>query len=125
LTAVLVIDAIIAPLPREAQQQAPISLAQSGITNNSGGSPIVSPARALDILMAVLKHPDSTRCPIEVRANICALLGQLCRKGWVGGGERDVEVQKIKEVAKEMMHNFAQGHDLLADAAKRTLEAWG
>lgn len=120
------IDALMAPLPHEVQQHSPhpnISLAQSGTTSSSEGSPIINPIRAIDVLITVLRHPGS-RCPIEVRANICALLSQVCRKGWVGE-ERGVEVQKIKEATEELMRTFSQGKDLLADAAKRTLEAWG
>jgi len=120
----LVIDALIAPLPHEAQQppQLTISPVQSGTTYSNGGSPVVGPGRALDTLVNVLKRADS-RCPIEVRANICTLLGQVGRKsGAIGVREDDVE--KVREATREILQGVSQGTDLLAGAAKRTLEAW-
>jgi hypothetical protein len=119
----IVLDAITSPLPTEVQQAPnPLpSLGESETTSNEESSPVV-PKRALDVLLVVLKGPDS-RCPIEVRANICTLLGQLGRKG-VAEGDREVEAQKMKDAASEMLQSFLKGKDLLAGAAKRTLEAW-
>lgn len=119
----IVLDAITSPLPTEVQQ-APnplLSLGESETASSEESSPVLS-KRALDVLLVVLKGPDS-RCPIEVRANICTLLGQLGRKG-VAVGDREVEVQKMKDAADEILQSFSKGKDLLAGSAKRTLEAW-
>lgn len=91
--------------------------------NSAEESPVAGPARALDVLIGVLKNPES-RCPAEVRANVCTLFGQLGRKGGVEA-ERADDVQHLKEATKAVLENLAEGKDLLAGAAKRTLETWG
>lgn len=122
--ALLVVDAITAPLSNEVQQAPNPLISEPETQSSTEESPVAAgPTQALDVLVGVLKHPDH-RCPIEVRANICTLLGQLGRKGGVET-EREVEVRKLKEATKETLEAFAEGNDLLAGAATRTLEAWG
>lgn len=114
-------DAITLPLSTEVQQ-APNPLSGGSETASSEENVTAAPKRAFDTLVTVLKTPDP-RCPAEVRANICTLLGQLGRKGVVNA-DQEAEVQQIKDAVKEALEGFSEGKDLLAGAAKRTLEAW-
>ncbi|TCD60352.1 hypothetical protein EIP91_010326 [Steccherinum ochraceum] len=66
--------------------------------------------------------------PVEVRANICSLLGHLGRKGVVVNREQDVQV--LRDSTKEYLEALARdagttdGQNKSAAAAKRALEAW-
>jgi len=105
------------------------------------GSPIISPAthhvprRALDHLISILRNdldvdvidkaPSTVPpYPIEIRANICSLLGQLTKQT---SGE---DLDSVKEVAKpvlEEMSRSTQGvgrESILGHAAKRVLDVW-
>ena len=109
------------PLPVEVKQgknQSPQNTAGS-----NDGSPIVGPTRAIDCLVSLLKLSHS-RCPPEVKANVCMLLGQLGRKGGRSCKERETDVEQLKVVAKNIVVKISQGDDMLGKAAKNVLEAW-
>lgn len=135
----LVLDAIMDPLPREATPRTP-SLPPSATSTSSEASPVVSEPRALDTLTAVLQDREKRFQP-EVRANVCALLGQLGRKGVAGEG-RTAEVERLKTQTRALLEAAAEaaeaaeagqaqqqpntkGMAVLVGSAKRALEAWG
>lgn len=102
------------------------------------GSPAsTTPRRAFDMLAGFLHNvpfnfQPNTRVapaslPVEVRANICSLLGHLGRQGVVVNREQDVHV--LRDRTKEYMEALARdsgsdGQNKTAAAAKRALEAW-
>lgn len=111
------------PLPTEAvrsAQSVPVSAAASE------GSPTVTARTALDMLAYVLRNADNNM-PVEVRANACALLGQLGRTGSVAAN-RGVDLEKLKDSTRDLLENAAREADgnakVLAGAAQRALEAW-
>jgi len=109
------------PLPVEATQGPnPLS---SNAPGSDEASPVVGPARAIEALASLLKRSDP-RCPPEVKANVCTLLGQLGRKGGRTTREREAEVEKLKIGTKDVLVKRSQGDDLFGKAAKKVLEAW-
>jgi hypothetical protein len=86
-------------------------------------SPVVGPTRAIEALASLLKR-SNPRCPIEVKANVCTLLGQLGRKGGRTSKERETDVEKLKVATKDILVKYSQGDDMLSKAAKNVLEAW-
>ncbi|GBE82337.1 hypothetical protein BKA93DRAFT_760564 [Sparassis latifolia] len=121
--ATLVLDAIMNPLPSEVILQ-PQSQPMSAAT--SEGSPTGGPRRALDMLITILKDADQSM-PFEMRANVCAVLAHLGRKGAIGE-ERASDVARMKDSTREYLESAASGSDgsalLVSSAAKRVLEAW-
>ncbi|EMD38507.1 hypothetical protein CERSUDRAFT_113687 [Gelatoporia subvermispora B] len=119
----LVLDSILNPLPTEAvrsPQSVPVSAA------TSEGSPTVHPRHTLDMLVYALRNADNNM-PAEVRANVCALLGQLGRKGTVTD-DRALDLQKLKDSTRDLMESASREQNgnakVLAGAAQRALEAW-
>ena len=86
-------------------------------------SPVVGPTRPIEGLATLLKR-SNPRCPMEVKANVCTLLGQLGRKGGRTSREREADVEKLKAATKDTLVKYSQGEDLLSKAAKNVLEAW-
>lgn len=118
---VIVLDAIMSPLPSEVTQGPnPLS---SNAPGSGEASPVVGPARAIEGLGSLLKR-SNPRCPPEVKANVCALLGQLGRKGGRTSEERKTDVEKMKAATKDVLAKYSQGKDVLGKAAKSVLEAW-
>ncbi|KIJ06186.1 hypothetical protein PAXINDRAFT_20608 [Paxillus involutus ATCC 200175] len=141
-----VLSAIVAPLPVEISAAVPGSAAMSTVasTGSETGSPMItsSPAprgrppqkRAVDHLLTVLRNNgsdgtssprrgDLPSYPVELRTNICALLGQVGKRA---SGE-DLEV--VKEATRSTLEDLARissnaGKDMLGIAAKRVLEVW-
>lgn len=127
------------PLPRDATPRTPsLPPSASATSTSSEASPIVSAPRALDTLIAVLQDRE-TRFQPEVRANVCALLGQLGRRS-TAGEDRAAEMERMKNQARELLEAAAEnaqaqtraaeqqnakGMAILASSAKRALEAWG
>lgn len=136
-----------APLPIEVATNSatsgPVSTATS--TSSDVDSPIVAspgarsrlpiPRRALDRLNAVLKNaptsntntnnnrPNPMNFPVEVRANVCALLGHVGRKASTD------QLQRLSEATKSTLEGLAkiagQGRDgMLGTAAKKALDGW-
>ncbi|KDQ61324.1 hypothetical protein JAAARDRAFT_82449, partial [Jaapia argillacea MUCL 33604] len=126
----VVLDAIMNTLPREAAAPTPKSSIPSISSPGSVSSPAVRhPARALDMLVTVLKNLD-TRYPFppEVRANVCALLGQLGRKGVVKDEDnRAPDLQQVKDATRSALEAAASiaDQEVLSNAAKKALETWG
>ena len=126
--AVIVLDALMNPLPVEIPRGGPLSQPISAIP--SSDSPAVgTPRRAFDMLVTSLRNSDT---PPEVRANICALVGYLGRPGVVNESRaRDVHV--LKEEMRDVLNDVVQKEGKasektsgpLAAAAKRALDAWG
>ncbi|KAF9792390.1 hypothetical protein BJ322DRAFT_1028934 [Thelephora terrestris] len=118
---VIVLDAIMSPLPVEVKQGAtPFSPNPAG---SEEGSPLVGPTRAINGLASLLKLPNS-RCPPEVKANVCMLFSQLGRKGGRTQQERETDVKQLKAATKDVVAKISQGDDMLGKAAKNVLEAW-
>ncbi|KAI0950311.1 hypothetical protein AcV7_008820 [Taiwanofungus camphoratus] len=119
----LVLDAILNPFPAETIRGSQL---QSPSAATSEGSPVVDPRNALDMLVAVLRNSEKT-IPVEVRANVCVLLGQLGRKGVVGDDRID-DVERMKNSTRELLEgavNSSEGNTrIFSSAAKRALEAW-
>ena len=109
------------PLPSESSRGAynvPVS------AGPAGDSPIVgTPRRALDMLASCLRNADG-RLPAEVRANICALVGQLGRRG-VTPESRAHDVRVMQEELRELLEAASQDPNPVGTAAKRALDAWG
>ncbi|KAK7693611.1 hypothetical protein QCA50_003180 [Cerrena zonata] len=121
---VIVLDSIMNPLPSEMSARggtAPIS-AGGPLTGNGIDSPIVGPRRALDRLVAILRS-SSPPIAAEVRANVCALVGHLGRKGVVPE-DRARDLQHLKESLREILENATKEENQVAIAAKRALDAW-
>jgi hypothetical protein len=124
-----VLDAITAPLPREPGSHGSRSAASSvpASATSEFASPTAGPPCLLDTLVAVLGNADK-RFPPEIRANACALLGQVGRKGAVADGdaERARELGRVKEATREVLEAAAEGEKgMYGGAAKRVLETWG
>jgi len=118
---VIVLDAIMSPLPVEVKQgKGPIP---PNATGSDEGSPVVGPTRAINGLASLLKL-SSSRCPPEVKANVCMLLSQLGRKGGRTCQEREADVGQLKVATKDIVVKISQGDDMLGKAAKNVLEAW-
>lgn len=118
---VIVLDAIMSPLAVEVKQ-GKNALAASAIGSDEG-SPVVGPPRAIEGLVSLV-GPSKPHCPAEVKANVCTLFSQLGRKGSRTYKEREAEVKKLKEAAKDVVVKISQGDDMLGKAAKKVLEAW-
>ncbi|KAI0093611.1 hypothetical protein BDY19DRAFT_917898 [Irpex rosettiformis] len=140
--AVIVLDALMNPLPVEISQKNsssnPLSQPLSAIPTNDSPA-VTTPRRALDMLVWALKNSDT---PPEVRANIATLAGHLGRQGVVDSSRaRDVQVLKdeVKGVLERIVKAQEKGEDAVEDeeeseekvtgallsAAKRALDAWG
>lgn len=120
-TGVMVLDAIMSPLPAEVKQgKTPFS---PNAVGSDEGSPIVGPARAIDGIVSLLKLSNH-RCPPEIKANVCMLLSQLGRKDGQTCKERETDVKQLKIGTKEVVVKFSQGDDMLGKAAKNVLQAW-
>ncbi|KZT26246.1 hypothetical protein NEOLEDRAFT_1132274 [Neolentinus lepideus HHB14362 ss-1] len=133
----IVVDAVLNPLPQEVslRQSKPLASASnptSASTGSASSSPIVvGPTRALDMLTTVLKSPETPPLiPVEVRANVCSLLGQLGKKGTVNEDDhRAADVDKVKSATRELLESSARisggnGGALMSGAAKKALDAW-
>jgi hypothetical protein len=123
----VVFDALTCPLPAEAGQRGASAPTSAGSTS-SEASPVTGPPRVLDLLLSTLKNRDGRHVP-ELRANLCALLGQLGRSGVVDDREA-LGVSKMKAQAKPLLEAAAvtektnKGNIALATAAQRAIEAW-
>ena len=141
VSAVIVLDALMNPLPVEISQKNsssnPLSQPLSAIPTSD--SPAVgTPRRALDMLAWTLKDPD---VPPEVRANIATLVGHLGRQGVVDSS-RARDVQVLKEEVKGVLEKIVKAQrkseeavvededeteekvtEALGSAAKRALDA--
>ncbi|KAF7967687.1 hypothetical protein HWV62_33381 [Athelia sp. TMB] len=140
----LVLSAILAPLPVEASPapgsmptSAPVSEVSSPIfmSPTSASSRIPIPRRALDRLAAVLRNqpssdtsssthrPKPLTFPVEVRANVCALLGQI---GKIASGDQADRLDAaVKSTLEDLSKGASQGKDnLLGNCAKRVIEGW-
>ena len=118
---VIVLDAIMSPLPTEVTQGSnPLSANAPG---SDEASPVIGPTRAIEALVWLLKR-SNPRCPSEVKANVCTLLSQLGRKGGRTSSERETDVEKLKMATKDILVRCSKGDDLFGKAAKKVLETW-
>lgn len=141
-----VLRTLLAPLPDEiAPTPGSAAMSTVALTSSDSDSPIVTspPARSrappqkrtLDYLLNILRsggsddvssprQSDLISYPVELRINICALLGQLGKRR---AGE---ELETVKDDARSILEdlsrtNFNTGREnMLATAAKRTLDLW-
>lgn len=136
---------LITPLPNEitpAPGSAAMSTAAS--TSSETGSPIItSPPthsrappqrRALDHLLNILRNgssddassprqAESTSYPVELRINICALLGQLGKR--TAGEDLEMVKDNTRSILEELSKpNLTGKENMLAAAAKKTLDKW-
>lgn len=140
----LVLCTLLAPLPSEISPPVPDSAAMSTVASSEAGSPIItSPAhsrtpvqkRALDYLLNVLRNgagddASSPRqievpsYPVELRVNICALLGQLGKR--TSGNE----LETLKDNARPTLEDLSRlsvntgKENMLTTAAKKALDLW-
>lgn len=143
----LVLRTLIAPLPNEITTPVPGSGAMStaASTSSETDSPIFSSLlgrshaptqrRTLDYLLNILRNggsddassprqPELVSYPVELRINICALLGQLGKRA---AGE---ELEIVKDNARSILEDLSKPNfntskeNMLATAAKRTLDLW-
>lgn len=119
---VTVLDAIMSPLAVEIKQGK--NAVASNAIGSSEESPVGGPSRAIEGLVSLLRLSNS-RCPQKVKANVCMLFSQLGRKGGRIYKERETDVKKLKDTAKDILVKISQGDDLSGEAAKRVLEDWG
>ncbi|KAG8217480.1 hypothetical protein J3R82DRAFT_5625 [Butyriboletus roseoflavus] len=141
----LVLHTLITPLPNETTP-APGSAAMSTVASTSSetGSPIITspPTRrrappqrcALDHVLNILRHgssddassprqPELTSYPVELRINICALLGQLGKR--TAGEELEMVKDNARSILEDLSQpNFTTKENMLATAAKKTLDMW-
>ncbi|EPQ58166.1 hypothetical protein GLOTRDRAFT_136931 [Gloeophyllum trabeum ATCC 11539] len=142
----IVLDALLNPLPQEvnprqsfAAKSLPSSSSNptSASTTSAASSPAAGgPTRALDMLVTVLKTPESLPLiPVEVRANICSLLGQLGKKGKVSEeDDRTADVERVKSATREILESLARTSaaegtsektgGIVGTAARKALDAW-
>ncbi|CAL1704860.1 unnamed protein product [Somion occarium] len=132
----IVLDALMNPLPSEVNARGgppPVSAGGPLAGNSVEASPVVGPRRALDMIVSVLRAPPvliqgvtvhTADIPVEVRANTCALVGHLGRKGVVPE-DRAKDVEILKESTRELLEIAAKERTHAGSAAKRALEAWG
>ncbi|THG97815.1 hypothetical protein EW026_g4259 [Hermanssonia centrifuga] len=118
----VVLDALLNPLPTETPPHGG-PLSQPISAGPSTDSPAIGmPRRALDMLVSSLRNADG-RTPVEVRGNICALLGRLGRQGVVPES-RVHDVGAMKLSTKEWVEEAAGEEGPIGGAARKTLEAW-
>ena len=124
-TAVLVLDALLAELPKElGPPSRQNSLNIGSIPGSNPASPIVGPRTALDMLVAIIADNN---LPVELRANLCPLLGELGKeslKAEANGREREVE--KVRAATKPGLEAARSTPDslVLSATAKKALELW-
>lgn len=74
------------------------------------------------MLISVLKNVDTgSNIPMEVRANVCSLIGQ------VGKNTTPLQLAKIQEPIEPVLRDLVQlaGREgLLGGAAQRVLDSW-
>lgn len=118
----IVLDALLNPLPSEAPSRAALPVSAGPPSTDS---PVVGnggPRRALDMLVTSLRNTDG-KTPMEVRANICALVGHLGHTGVVPES-RSHDVDTMKEALKELLVAAKDESGHVGAAAKKALEAW-
>lgn len=112
-------------------------------TSSETGSPVItSPARsrappqrrALDLLLNILRNgssdgassprqPELTSYPVELRINICALLGQLGKR--TAGEELETVKDNTRSILEDLSKpNLTGKENMLATAAKKSLDMW-
>ncbi|TFY83894.1 hypothetical protein EWM64_g117 [Hericium alpestre] len=113
------LDAITSPLPKEAQQGPALA-----VESNDVSSPVVTPGRALDMLITVLKNQPN-RFQEEIRVNVCTLLGHIGREGAVTA-DRATELEKVKTETKPLLDVVAgaEQESRLKAAAVKALQLW-
>lgn len=119
-TADYVLDAITLPLPQEAQINADGPSAEA----NDLTSPVTTPRRALDMIMAIFTS-TSKRFPEEMRANICVLLGHIGRAGAVTE-DRVIELKKLKEEVRPKLEDAKniEQQSKLQQSSLKALQLW-
>lgn len=139
----LVARGLVVPLPIEVNPGS-AAMSATASTSSETGSPIISspatrpgppPCRALDQLILILRNglnvdgisrasPTLPPYPVEIRANICSLLGQLTKQT---SGE---SMDSVKDVAKPVLEELSQStqtsgrESILGHAAKKVLDMW-
>lgn len=124
ISAVLVLDSLLVELPKEmAPPSRQNSLNIGGLPGSNPASPMVGPRTALDMLADIIINTDH-KFPIELRANLCSLLGELGKESLKGGREREVE--KFRAATRPGLEAARVTPDslVLSAAAKKALELW-
>jgi hypothetical protein len=133
LTALLVVNAILAPQPSETVgfASAPASASTSSgvsspvVTSPTARSHLQAPRRALDMLVAVLKNVDTgANYPVEIRANVCSFILQ------VGKNSPSASYARVKEITRPVLEDLAEvpvvdgKKGMLSVAAQKVLDSW-
>lgn len=115
------LTAITAKLPKEVSPSRQNSL-DSTVANPSvptlslPDAPQETQETALDMLVFILDNPEG-KYPAELRANVCALLGEL---------GKNVAGSRIRELARPTLEKVQTTPDslVLSAAARNALEVW-
>lgn len=123
MTAVLVLESLLTELPKEIlppSRQNSLNVDAPA----SNPSPVVSTiTTALDMLVTILNNTEN-KFPVELRANLCTLLGELGKDGLKG--ECEQEVEKLRIATRQGLETAQVTPDslVLSAAAKKALDAW-
>ncbi|KAJ3528496.1 hypothetical protein NM688_g7992 [Phlebia brevispora] len=119
----VVLDALLNPLPTEISTRGALALPVSaGPPRRTRPQPARRGARSTCSSRACATRTG--RSPVEVRANVCALVGHLGRAGVVPES-RVQDVTTLKESTRELLVAGAKEEGYVGTAAKKALEAWG
>jgi len=128
--AVHVLDAVVAPLPREAGPPSRSNTLTMPTEGSNPASPVVGPSTALDMLLTILTNADPiTTFPAELRANLCALLAELGKESLKAEGApvgREQEVEKVRTATRALLEQTQKDPEnmVLSSAARKVLEGW-
>ena len=118
----VVLDALLNPLPSEMAARAALSMPVSAGPPSTDSPAVGGPKRALDMLVISMRNADG-KMPMEVRANICALVGHLGHAGVVPDS-RAHDVHTMKETFRDLLEFAKDESGHVGNAAKKALDAW-
>lgn len=116
------LDALLNPLPTEAAPARGASVPISAGPSAADSPAIGAPRRALDMLVGALRNADG-KTPVEVRANVCGLVGHLGRAGVVPES-RAQDVRALKDGVRAGLVAAAKEEGVVGAPAKKALDAW-
>ncbi|EJD06025.1 uncharacterized protein FOMMEDRAFT_104451 [Fomitiporia mediterranea MF3/22] len=127
--ALLVLDAVVANLPKEIPPPSRQNSLNSESVPSSGGTPsapVTAPKTALEVLVSILQNLEG-RIPAELRANLCQLLGEIGRDSLKTESlEHHEKVEQVRQASRDMLQSLKGSPDSLAlsAAAGKALDSW-
>ena len=118
----IVLDALLNPLPSELAGRAGLTMPASAGPPSTDSPAVGGPRRALDMLVMSMRNTDG-KMPMEVRANICALIGHLGHAGVVPDN-RAHDVHTLKESFRDLLEFAKDESGHVGNAAQKALDAW-